>query len=84
MTVIHPEKMGDIVNTMLRIYDEQGRLPVWHLMGCETDCMVGNPGVIVVADAIVKGFGGFDREKAYEAVKNTALGDGRGGDLRKK
>jgi meiotically up-regulated gene 157 (Mug157) protein len=53
-------------------------------MGCETDCMVGNPGVIVVADAIVKGFGGFDREKAYEAVKNTALGDGRGGDLRKK
>ena len=84
MTVLHPEKMADIVQTMLHIADEQGRLPVWHLWGNETDCMVGNPGIPVVADAIVKGFGGFDREKAYEAVKNTALGDGRGGDLRKK
>lgn len=84
MTVIHPEKMADMVNTMLHIYEEQGRLPVWHLMGNETDCMVGNSGIIVVADAIVKGIEGFDREKAFEAIKVTAMGDGRGGDLRKK
>ena len=54
MTVLHPEKMADIVQTMLTISDEQGRLPVWHLWGNETDCMVGNPGIPVVADAIVK------------------------------
>lgn len=45
MTILHPEKMSDIINTMLHIHQQQGKLPVWHLMGCETNCMVGNPGV---------------------------------------
>ena len=84
MTVLHPERMPDIVQTMLTIADEQGRLPVWHLWGNETDCMVGNPGIPVVADAIVKNIPGFDREKAFEAIRKTAMDDGRGGDLRKK
>lgn len=84
MTVLHPERMPDIINTMLHISDEQGRLPVWHLWGNETDCMVGNSGIVVVADAIVKNIGGFDREKAFEAIRTTAMEDGRGGDLRKK
>lgn len=57
MTVLHPERMPDIIQTMLHISDEQGRLPVWHLWGNETDCMVGNPGIVAVADAIVKGIG---------------------------
>ena len=65
MTIIHPEKMADIINTMLHIHEQQGKLPVWHLMGCETNCMTGNPGIPVVADALIKGFGGFDREAAY-------------------
>lgn len=78
MTIIHPEKMSDIINTMLHIYKEQGKLPVWHLMGNETDCMVGNPGIPVVADAILKGYTGFDKELAYEAMKNSAMLDERG------
>jgi predicted alpha-1,2-mannosidase len=78
MTIIHPEKMSDIVNTMLTIYQQQGKLPVWHLMGCETNCMVGNPGISVVADAILKGYGGFDKELAFEAMKNSAMLDERG------
>jgi predicted alpha-1,2-mannosidase len=78
MTLIHPEKISDIVNTMLHIYQQQGKLPVWHLMGCETDCMVGNPAIPVVADAILKGFDGFDTELAYEAMKTSAMLDERG------
>ncbi len=78
MTIIHPEKMSDIVNTMLTIYQQQGKLPVWHLMGCETDCMVGNPGISVVADAVLKGYEGFDKELAFEAMKNSAMLDERG------
>ena len=84
MTIIHQEKMPDIINTMLNIYRQQGKLPVWHLMGCETDCMVGNPGVIALADAVLKGFGGFDRELAFEALKNSAMRADRGQDLRMK
>ncbi|MDR0414349.1 MAG: GH92 family glycosyl hydrolase [Prevotellaceae bacterium] len=78
MTIIHPEKMSDIINTMLAIYRQQGKLPVWHLMGCETDCMVGNPAIPVVADAMLKGYDGFDRELAYEAMKTSAMLDERG------
>ena len=84
MTILHPERMPDIVRTMLAIADEQGRLPVWHLWGNETDCMVGNPGIPVVADAIVKGIEGFDREKAFEAIKKTAMNPDRGNGLRMK
>ncbi len=78
MTIIHPEKMPDMINTILTIYQEQGKLPVWHLMANETDCMVGNPGVCVVADAVLKGFGGFDKNVAYEALKNSVMLDERG------
>ena len=84
LTLAQPERMTDIVNTMLAITDEQGRLPVWHLWGNETDCMVGNPGIAVVADAIVKGLPGIDRERAFEAIRRTALNPDRGNGLRMK
>ncbi|MDR1414622.1 MAG: GH92 family glycosyl hydrolase [Odoribacteraceae bacterium] len=84
MTIIHPEKMADIINTMLRVYQQQGKLPVWHLMGCETDCMVGNPAIPVVADAILKGYDGFDKELAFEAMKTSAMLDERGLSLLKQ
>ena len=82
MTVIHPEKMRDIANTMIRIHEEQGKLPVWHLWGNETDCMVGNPGVIAMADILVKGYEGFDKEQAYKALKESEMRADRGQDLR--
>lgn len=82
MTIIHRDRMPDIINTMLSIYRQQGKLPVWHLMGCETDCMVGNPGIMPVADAILKDIGGFDRELAFEALRNSAMKPDRGQDLR--
>ena len=81
--IIHPDRMNDLVNTMLHIYEQQGKLPVWHLWGCETDCMVGNPGVIAVGDALVKGYDGFDKERVYEAMKASVMLDERGQDLRK-
>jgi predicted alpha-1,2-mannosidase len=83
MTLIHPEKMNDMVATMYHIYKEQGDLPVWHLMGNETDCMVGNPGLIVFADAVVKGFrAGLTDEEILEAMTVTATTPDRGQDLR--
>ena len=84
MTIIHPEKMNDMVNTMLYIYRQQGKLPVWHLMGCETNCMVGNPGIPVVADAITKGYNGFDMNLAIKAMVESANRPDRGQDLRMK
>ena len=84
MTIIQPEKAGEFVATMVDICDKQGDLPVWHLWGNETDCMVGDPGIPVVADAIVKGIEGFDREAAFAAIKKTAAVEERGKEFRHK
>ncbi|MDE6049420.1 MAG: GH92 family glycosyl hydrolase, partial [Paramuribaculum sp.] len=84
LTIIQPELSADMVNDMLAIFDKQGRLPVWHLWGCETDCMVGNPGIIPVADAIVKNLDGIDIEKAMKAMIATANDTARGGALRQQ
>lgn len=84
MSIIQSERMGDFVTTMIDICDKQGRLPVWHLWGCETDCMVGDPGIPVIADAIVKNIDGFDKKKGYEAIMKTLATDGRGKGLRKQ
>jgi len=77
-TVLHPEKLRDVINSMLAIYQQQGRLPVWHLMGNETNTMPGNSAIQIIADAYLKGTPGIDTALAYEAVKQTAMLDLRG------
>ncbi|WP_242929060.1 GH92 family glycosyl hydrolase [Pontibacter vulgaris] len=74
-TILQSNRVNDMINSMLAIYQQQGKLPVWHLMGNETNTMVGYSSVPVVADAILKGFNGFNHELAYEAMKATAMGN---------
>lgn len=83
MTIIHPEKQRDIAQTFLHIFQQQGKLPVWHLVGNETDCMVGNPGIPVLADIVLKGFD-IDKKAAYQAMRTSALLDERSLDNLKK
>lgn len=82
LSIIQPERYPEIINSMLDIHDRQGRLPVWHLWGSETDCMVGNPGIIPVADAVTKKIPGVDPGRAMAAAVATANDTTRGGSLR--
>ncbi len=77
-TLFQTERVNHMINSMLAIYQQQGKLPVWHLMGNETNTMPGNSGIHVVTDAYLKGFRGFDTTLAWEAVKATAMLDERG------
>lgn len=77
-TIIQPERVTDMVNSMLAIYKQQGKLPVWALNGNETNCMVGYSAVPVVADAIFKGFKGIDKKLALEAMQASSMRDDRG------
>jgi predicted alpha-1,2-mannosidase len=77
-TILQSEKVNDMINSMLAIYQQQGMLPIWHLMGNETYTMPGYSSVQVVADAYLKGFRGFDTALAFEAVKATAMQNDRG------
>lgn len=84
MTITHPERMDDVINTMINICDEQGFLPIWHLWGWDNGCMVGSPGIIAVSDAVTKRIEGIDAERAWEAIYKSAMHDIRGGKHRKQ
>ncbi len=77
-TITQPERMDDFINTMLAIYDEQGYLPMWHLNGYETKTMVGISSLQIIAEAYLKGYRGFDGERAYEAIRTTSMMDFEG------
>ncbi len=77
-TIILPDKLTNIAQVMLAIAKERGELPVWHLHGNETYCMVGCPAVPVLADLCLKGVQGFDYEEAYQAIKASMLKPNRG------
>ena len=84
MTITHPERMDDVINTMINICDEQGFLPIWHLWGWDNGCMVGSPGIIAVSDAVTKRIEGIDAERAWKAIYKSAMHDIRGGKYRKQ
>lgn len=77
-TVIQPERVTDMINAMLNIYLEQGKLPVWSLMANETNTMIGYHAVPVITDAMIKGLEGFDYELAFEAAKHSSMLDFEG------
>lgn len=77
-TLLQPERVPDMINTMLDIHDQQGYLPVWHLYGSDTREMIGIQSVPVVADAVMKGFPDIDYNRAFEAMKRSMLSDYKG------
>ena len=71
-TLTTPERVDDMINSFIAFYEPHGRLPVWNMWGSETDMMIGYHSVPVIADAYLKGIGGFDAVKALDACIATA------------
>ncbi|KIJ44801.1 glycoside hydrolase family 92 protein [Sphaerobolus stellatus SS14] len=66
-----PERIPGMVTSMLQDYQEGGWLPMWKNI-VETNIMVGTHVDSLIAEAMIKGVTGFDRELAYEAVYKDA------------
>ncbi|MDB4920681.1 GH92 family glycosyl hydrolase [Mucilaginibacter sp.] len=77
-TIIHTDKINSFINSLLAAYQQQGKLPIWPLMGNETDCMVGYHSVPLIVDAYLKGYRGFDVKLAYEAIIKSSTRDDYG------
>ena len=75
LNLINQPLQADIANSMLAHYDKsvEHMLPIWSFYGNETWCMIGYHAVSVLADMMVKGVKGFDYERAYQAMKTTAM-----------
>ncbi len=72
LTIIDRKRTSDFINTFLLQYVEGGRLPVWELGSCETDCMIGYHSVSVIADALMKGVENIDVDLALEAMIHSS------------
>jgi predicted alpha-1,2-mannosidase len=72
LTIIGRERVPDMVNSCLSIFDQQGKLPIWPLYAGETNCMPGYSSVPIIADAYLKGIKGFDADRALHAMVATA------------
>jgi predicted alpha-1,2-mannosidase len=82
-TILDPERVSSMVRTMLEFQRESGYLPVWSLVGNETNTMTGYHAVPVIVDAYLKGVSGFDPRQALRAMEVSADRDTAGlGELR--
>lgn len=70
--LIDRKRTREFIKTFLVQYEHGGRLPVWELAANETDTMIGYHAVSAIADAAVKGIDGFDLNKAFAAMKQSA------------
>ncbi|MEG0808480.1 MAG: GH92 family glycosyl hydrolase, partial [Alistipes sp.] len=73
-TIINPEVVNDLLNSLTELARESGReyFERWELANAYTGCMIGNPALSVLTDAYVKGIRGYDVEEAYRYAVNTS------------
>ena len=69
LTILSPSMVNDIVRS----------LPIWTLVGGETNCMPGYSSVPIIADAYMKGIRGYDAGKALDAMVATATNPAQNG-----
>jgi len=77
-TVLEPGRVNDMVKSMLAFSREYGLLPVWSLVGNETNTMTGYHAIPVIADAYLKGIRDYDVTEAFEAMVRSASRSHRG------
>ena len=71
-TLTNPDRVGDMVQSLITFGQQSPRLPVWSMWAGETDMMIGYHSVPVIADAYLKGFKGFDADEALDVCLKTA------------
>ncbi len=72
--IIQPKRNNDMIKSMLAHHDQSvhNMLPIWSHYANENWCMIGYHATSVIADAMVKHVGDFDKEHALLASVNTA------------
>ncbi|MBS0418467.1 MAG: GH92 family glycosyl hydrolase [Proteobacteria bacterium] len=71
LTLFAPERIDGMVNALLQNYAEGGWLPKWPNPSY-TNIMIGTHADSLIAEAIHKGFKGFDYHLAWQAVYKDA------------
>jgi predicted alpha-1,2-mannosidase len=77
-TLTQAERLPDMINSMLQLYQDNGLLPVWDISTWEANTMTGYHSIPIIADAMLKGIKGFDYNQAYQAMRKSAFQQQRG------
>ncbi|KAK3655231.1 hypothetical protein LTR56_003653 [Elasticomyces elasticus] len=72
LTLFAPERVNGMMRSLLKIFEWSGRLPMWANV-VETNIMIGTHVDAVLANALTRGFTGFDIATAWDAVKKNAF-----------
>jgi predicted alpha-1,2-mannosidase len=72
LTLLAPERIDGMITALSQNYREGGWMPKWPNPGY-TNIMIGTHADSLVAEAIRKGFHGFDRDLAWQAVYKDAM-----------
>ena len=72
LTLMAPERIPGMVQALLQNYKEGGWMPKWPNPSY-TNIMIGTHADSLVAEAMVKGFKGFDYNTAWDAVLKDAM-----------
>ena len=73
LTLISPDTVNDEINSLISIARaSNSSFPRWELMGIDSQCMTGDPGTIVLADAYLKGIRNYNIEEAYRIAITSA------------
>jgi predicted alpha-1,2-mannosidase len=73
-TLITPKSQRDMLVSLVKMLEQGGWLPRWPSGRGYSNSMLGTPADIMIADSYLKGIRDFDAEKAYQAMRSTALG----------
>ncbi len=72
LTLLAPERIPGMITALLQDYKEGGWMPKWPNPSY-TNIMIGTHADSLVAEALRKGFTGFDRKTAWDAVYKDAM-----------
>ena len=72
MTILEPEISGLMMQSLVRMYEKGGWLPIFPCWGSYTSAMIGDHCVSVLTDALVKELE-FDRKTAWKAIEQNAF-----------
>jgi len=71
-TILETKKTNEFIRTLLRQFQDGGKLPIWELAGNYTDCMIGYHAIPVIVDAYIKGIRDYDTDMALNAMVLSA------------
>jgi len=77
-SITQPERHTDMLQSMMAFYEDNGLLPVWDISSWEANTMTGYHSIPILADSIIQGNKSLDPERAYMAMKKSALQNQRG------